>query len=63
MVSGSQLRDLNNGIITTFDDDNNIYMQHEVSTLKRTETGVPQYEIKEKRSDNIDFSQTISDKI
>lgn len=63
MVSGSQLRDLNNGIITTFDDDNNIFMQHEVSTLKRTETGVPQYEIKEKRSDNIDFSQTISDKI
>jgi hypothetical protein len=63
MISGSQLRDLNNGLITTFDDNNNIFMQHEMSTLKRTETGVPQYEIREKRTDNIDFSQSLTDKL
>jgi hypothetical protein len=63
MVGGSQLRDLNNGLITTYDEDNNIFMQHEMSTLKRTETGTPQYEIREKRTDNIDFSQTITDKL
>lgn len=63
MISGSQLRDLNNGLITTFDENNNIFMQHEMSTLKRTETGTPQYEVREKRSDNIDFSQTITDKL
>mgnify|MGYP007133703505 CR=1 FL=1 len=63
MISGSQLRDLNNGIITTYDGNNNIYMQHELSTLKKTETGTPQYEIKERRTGNIDFSQTITDKL
>jgi len=63
MIGGSQLRDLNNGLITTYDEDNNIFMQHEMSTLKRTETGTPQYEIREKRTDNIDFSQTLTDKL
>lgn len=63
MIGGSQLRNLNNGLITTYDDNNNIYMQHEMSTLKKTETGVPQYEIREKRTNNIDFSQTITDKL
>ena len=63
MISGSQLRDLNNGIITTYDNNNNIFMQHELSTLKKTETGTPQFEIKERRKDNIDFSQTITDKL
>jgi hypothetical protein len=63
MISGSQLRDLNNGLITTFDSNNNILMQHEMSTLKKTETGTPQYEIRENRRNNIDFSQTLTDKI
>lgn len=63
MIGGSQLRDLNNGLITTYDNNNNIIMQHEMSTLKKTETGVPQYEVRERRTDNIDFSQTLTDKI
>ena len=63
MISGSQLRDLNNGLITTYDGNNNILMQHEMSTLKKTETGAPQYEIRENRRDNIDFSQTLTDKL
>lgn len=63
MLSGSQLRDLNSGIITTYDSNNNIIMQHEMSTLKRTETGTPQYEVRENRRNNIDFTQTITDKL
>jgi hypothetical protein len=63
LIDGTQLRDLNRGIITTFNDKNQIVSQHEVSTLKESETGTPQYEIKEKRIANIDFTQTITDKI
>lgn len=63
ILTGSQLRDLNNGLLTTFDKDNNILVQHEMSTLKSSETGTPQYEVKENRSDNIDFTQTITDKL
>lgn len=63
ILTGSQLRDLNNGLITTFNKDNNIILQHEMSTLKSSETGVPQYEIRENKSNNIDFTQTINDKL
>ena len=63
ILTGNQLRDLNNGLVTTFDKDNNILVQHEMSTLKSSETGTPQYEVKENRSDNIDFTQTITDKL
>lgn len=63
LLEGSQLRDLDNGIITTFDTDGNIISQSEVSTLKETATGNPQYEIKENRINNIDSNQTITDKI
>lgn len=60
MIGGSQLRDLNKGLLTTFDENGNIYMQHEFSTLKSTETNTPQYEIKERRIDNIDTTQSLS---
>lgn len=63
ILTGNQLRDLNNGLLTTFDKDNNILVQHEMSTLKSSETGAPQYEVKENRSENIDFTQTITDKL
>lgn len=63
IMTGSQLRDLNNGIITTFNRNGEIIVQHEMSTLKETETGSPQYEVKENKSSNIDFSQTLNDKL
>lgn len=63
LIDGTQLRDLNRGIITTFNDNNQIVSQHEVSTLKESATGTPQYEIKEKKTTNIDFTQTLQDKI
>ena len=62
-MNGSQLRDLNNGLLTTFDNEGHIINQCEFSTLKSTETGTPQYEVKENRQSNIDFKQTLNDKL
>lgn len=61
MLEGTQLRDLDNGLITTFNDDNEIYHQSEVYTLK--ENGVPVYEIRKNKKLSIDRTQTIEDKI
>ena len=62
MLEGSQLRDLDNGLITTFDGDGNIYHQKEVYTLKDQYTGKPVYEVGKEKTNNIDFSQSINDK-
>lgn len=62
MLESSQLRDLDNGLITTFDNNGNIYHQSEVYSLKDSMTGTPIFEVKKKRDNNIDFSQTIDDK-
>lgn len=62
MLEGSQLRDLDNGLITTFNKKNEIYAQHEVYTLKDEFTSTPVYEVKKNKNESIDFSQTIDDK-
>ncbi len=63
MLENSQLRDLDNGVVTTYNDNNEIYHQAEHFTLKDQYTGNPVYEVKQNKNNNIDFSQTISDKI
>lgn len=63
MLEGSQLRSLENGLVTTFNDDNEIYNQTEHFTLKDSNTGNPIYEVKQKKTNNIDYSQTLDDKI
>lgn len=63
MLEGSQLRDLDNGLVTTYNDNNEIYNQAEHFTLKSSETGNPVYEVKQNKTSSIDYSQTISDKI
>ena len=62
MLEGTQLRDLDNGLITTFDGDGSIYHQKEVYTLKDQYTGKPVYEVGREKVTNVDFSQTINDK-
>lgn len=62
MIEGSQLRDLDNGLVTTYNDRNEIYNQVEHFTLKDQYTGKPVFEVKQNKN-NIDFSQTIDDKI
>ncbi len=61
MLEGSQLRDLDNGLVTTFDENNQIYHQSEHYTLK--ENGVPVFEVKKNKEGSIDFTQTLEDKL
>lgn len=63
MLENSQLRDLDNGLVTTFNDNNEIYNQAEHFTLKDQYTGKPVFEVKHNKNNNVDFSQTIDDKI
>lgn len=59
MLEGSQLRNLEQGLITTFNDRNELYNQQEVYTLKNQTTGQPIYEVRENRTDSIDYSQSL----
>lgn len=63
MLEGSQLRDLDNGLVTTFDDNNQIYAQSEHYTIKDSATGKPVFEVKKNKKTSIDFSQTLEDKL
>ena len=63
MLENSQLRDLDNGLVTTYNDNNEIYSQSEHFTLKDQYTGKPVFEVKQNKNNNVDFSQTIDDKI
>ena len=63
MLENSQLRDLDNGLVTTFNDNNEIYSQSEHYTLKDQYSGKPIYEVKRNKLNDIDFSQSIDDKI
>lgn len=62
MLEGSQLRDLDNGLITTFNDNDEIYHQKEVYTLKDQYSGKPVFEVGKERKSSIDFSQSLDDK-
>ena len=62
MLEGSQLRSLDNGLVTTFNENNEIYHQSEHYSLKDPSTGNPVYEVKLNKTNSIDFSQTIEDK-
>ena len=63
MLEGSQLRDLDNGLVTTYNEKKEIYAQSEHYTLKENASGNPVYEVKKNKTDSIDFSQTIDDKL
>lgn len=63
MLEGSQLRDLDNGLVTTFNENNEIYAQHEHYTLKDEFTNKPVFEVKKNKIESIDFTQNLDDKI
>jgi hypothetical protein len=63
LLTGTQLRDLSRGLITTFDKSGNIIAQHELSTLRSDDSDGAQYELKYNRSANIDSTQTLDDKV
>lgn len=59
MLEGDQIRDRDNGIITTYNDDNEIYQQYDYYTIK-SKLGVPLYDVKKNRV-NVDFTQSHDD--
>ena len=63
MLENSQLRDLDNGLVTTFNDNNEIYNQKEHYTLKDQYTGKALFEVGRNKGNNIDFSQSLEDKL
>lgn len=63
MLESNQLRDLDNGLVTTYNDNNAIYSQSEHYTLKDGYTGEAIYEVRKNRKNNINFAQTIEDKL
>ena len=63
MLESSQLRDLDNGLVTTYNDNSEIYHQTEHYTLKDQYSGRPVFEVKRNKLNNIDFTQTIEDKL
>lgn len=56
LISGDQLRSLDEGLITTYNAEKEIVAQQEVYTLKDKTTGKPVYEVRKLRND-IDFNQ------
>lgn len=60
MLEGTQLRNLDGGLVTTFNENNEIYHQSEHYTLKDNYTGNPVYEVRQNKTDNIDFTQDIT---
>ena len=48
MLQGDQIRDLDNGLITTYDENKQIYSQHEFYTLK-SKNGTPLFDVKRRR--------------
>jgi len=59
-VNGDQIRTLDNGLVTTYDNNGNITNQVEHYIIKESATGTPIYEIKQNKTD-IDFSQNYND--
>lgn len=60
MLEGNQIRDLDHGLITTYNFDNEIFRQHEYFTIKES-TGRNLYDVKMDRRDNIDTSQDFNE--
>ena len=55
-IDGNQIRSLDNGLVTTYNDDGEIYSQKEFFSLKDNYTQNDKYEVKKDRTDNIEFS-------
>lgn len=62
MLEGSQLRDLDNGLITTFNNNDEIYHQSEHYSIKDSYTQDPIFEVKRQRGSSIDYTQTLDGK-
>lgn len=56
VLTGNQIRDLDNGTLTTYNENGEIFNQYEIFTLKDNFTTKPKYDVKKNREGNIDMS-------
>lgn len=56
MLEGNQIRNKDRGLITTYNENGEPYIQHETYTVKSEYTTSAGYEVKKNRGNNIDFS-------
>ena len=56
VLTGNQIRSLDNGLVTTYNENGEIFLQQEFSTIKDNYTTNDVYEVKKQRTDNIDNS-------
>lgn len=59
-INGNQIVSSENGLVTTYDKNNNIANQVEFFEIKESATGTPIYKVKQNKTD-IDFSQNYTD--
>ena len=59
-VAGEQIKDVDNGLLTYYDEDRVITKQFNIYEIKEDVGNVPLYEVKEKRT-NIDETQNFND--
>lgn len=55
-IDGNQIRSLDNGLVTTYNENGEIYSQKEFYSLKDNYTQNDRYEVKKDRTGNIEFS-------
>jgi hypothetical protein len=55
-IDGNQIRSLDNGLLTTYNDDTEIFSQFEFYTVKDNYNKNAKFEVKKRRTDNIDNS-------
>ena len=55
-IDGDQIRSLDNGLVTTYNENGEIYSQKEYYSLKDNYTQTDRYEVKKDRTGNIEFS-------
>lgn len=55
-IDGNQIRSLDNGLLTTYNENGEVYSQKEFFSLKDNYTQTDRYEVKRDRTGNIEFS-------
>ena len=56
VLTGNQIRSLDNGILTTYNENGEIFNQYEFYTVKDSYTRTDIYDVKKNREGNVDFS-------
>lgn len=63
IVGNTQVRSLDKGVISTFNDNNEMILQHSYYTLKSSETGKDLYEVKRKMTENFQDMEVMDEVI